>query len=139
MSALFYQNYWHVVGDEVATACLGVLNEDMSLASTNETLIILIPKVKSPNRIIDYRPISLCNVIYKIISKMLTNKLRLVMNSIISEEQSAFIPRRLISDNAIIGFECLHAIKRKRSKKRGYLALKLDMAKAFDKVEWSFV
>ncbi|KAL5580322.1 hypothetical protein UlMin_012764 [Ulmus minor] len=111
----------------------------MSLASTNETFITLIPKVKSPNRITDYRPISLCNVIYKIISKMLTNKLRLVMNSIISEEQSAFIPGRLISDNAIIGFECLHAIKRKRSKKKGYLALKLDMAKAFDKVEWSFV
>ena len=128
-----------MVGDEVATACLGVLNEGMSLASTNKTLITLILKVKSPNRITDYRPISLCNVIYKIISKMLTNRLRLVMNSIISEEQSAFIPGRLISDNAIIGFECLHVIKRKRSKKRGYLALKLDMAKAFDRVEWSFV
>ncbi|KAL5567823.1 hypothetical protein UlMin_024398 [Ulmus minor] len=139
MSALFYHNYWHVVGDEVATACLGVLNEGMSLASTNETLISLIPKVKNPIRITDYRPISLCNVIYKIISKMLSNRLRLVMNNVISEEQSAFIPGRLISDNAIIGFECLHAIKRKRSKKKGYLALKLDMAKAFDRVEWSFV
>ncbi|KAL5568114.1 hypothetical protein UlMin_024689 [Ulmus minor] len=139
MSALFYQNYWHVVGDEVATACLGVLNKGMSLSSTNETLISLIPKVKNPIRITDYRPISLCNVIYKIISKMLSNRLWLVMDNVISEEQSAFIPGRLISDNAIIGFECLHAIKRKRSKKRGYLALKLDMAKAFDRVEWSFV
>ncbi|KAL5545019.1 hypothetical protein UlMin_008803 [Ulmus minor] len=111
----------------------------MSLTSTNETLISLIPKVKNPIRITDYRPISLCNVIYKIISKMLSNRLRLVMGNVISEEQSAFIPGRLISDNAIIGFECLHAIKRKRSKKRGYLALKLDMAKAFDRVEWSFV
>ncbi|KAL5574982.1 hypothetical protein UlMin_016681 [Ulmus minor] len=106
---------------------------------TNETLISLIPKVKNPNQITDYRPISLCNVIYKIISKMLTNRLRLVMDNVISEEQSAFISGRLISDNAIIGFECLHAIKRKRSKKRDYLALKLDMAKAFDRVEWSFV
>ncbi|KAL5557049.1 hypothetical protein UlMin_039285 [Ulmus minor] len=114
MSALFYQNYWHVVGDEVTTACLGVLNEGMSLASTNETLISLIPKVKNPIRITDYRPISLCNVIYKIISKMLSNRLQLVMDNVISEEQSAFIPGRLISDNAIIGFECLHAIKRKR-------------------------
>ncbi|KAL5581072.1 hypothetical protein UlMin_013514 [Ulmus minor] len=116
-----------------------VLNKGMSLARTNETLITLIPKVKSPNGITDYQPINLCNVIYKIISKMLTNRLRLVMNSVILEEQSAFIPGRLILDNAIIGFECLHAIKRKRSKKRGYLALKLDMAKAFDRVEWSFV
>ncbi|KAL5565008.1 hypothetical protein UlMin_028172 [Ulmus minor] len=62
-----------------------------------------------------------------------------VMDSIISKEQSAFIPGRLISDNAIIGFECLHALKRRRSKKKGFLALKLDMAKAYDRVEWSFI
>ncbi|KAL5574815.1 hypothetical protein UlMin_016514 [Ulmus minor] len=139
MSALFYQNYWAIVGDEATTACLGFLNEGLGLRSINETLITLLPKVKCPTHIIEFRPISLCNVLYKIISKMLATRMRSVMDSIISEEQSAFILGRLIYDNAIIGFECLHALKRRRSKKKGFLALKLDMAKAYDRVEWSFI
>ncbi|KAL5538246.1 hypothetical protein UlMin_044727 [Ulmus minor] len=139
MSALFYQNYWAIVGDEVTAACLGFLNKGLGLGSINETLITLLPKVKCPTHITEFRPISLYNVLYKIISKMLATRMRSVMDSIISEEQSAFIPGRLISDNAIIGFECIHALKRRRSKKKGFLALKLDMAKAYDRVEWSFI
>ncbi|KAL5564766.1 hypothetical protein UlMin_027930 [Ulmus minor] len=139
MSALFYQNFWSIVGDEVTSACLGFLNEGLDLGSINETLITLLPKVKCPTQISEFRPISLCNVLYKITSKMLATRMRSVMDSIISEEQSAFIPRRLISDNAIIGFEYLHALKRRRLKKKGFLALKLDMAKAYDWVEWSFI
>ncbi|KAL5555846.1 hypothetical protein UlMin_038082 [Ulmus minor] len=139
MYAFFYQKYWAIFGDEVTTTCLGFLNEGLGLGSINETLITLLPKVKCPTHITEFRPISLCNVLYKIISKMLATKMRSVMDSIISEEQSAFIPGRLISDNAIIGFECLHALKRRRSKKKGFLALKLDMAKAYDRVEWSFI
>ncbi|KAL5541682.1 hypothetical protein UlMin_009392 [Ulmus minor] len=69
---------------------------------------------------------------------MLANRLRKIMDAIISEEQSAFIPGRLISDNAIIGFKCLHAIKRRKTKKN-YMALKLDIAKAYDRVEWEFI
>ncbi|KAL5543298.1 hypothetical protein UlMin_011008 [Ulmus minor] len=138
MSAIFYQKFWPIIGEDITAACLSFVNGGLSLGSINETIITLLPKVKNPTRITEFRPISLCNVIYKIISKMLANRLRRVMGSVISEEQSAFIPGRLITDNAIIGFESLHAIKRRKTKKN-YLALKLDMAKAYDRVEWEFI
>ncbi|KAL5539506.1 hypothetical protein UlMin_045993 [Ulmus minor] len=138
MSAIFYKKFWPIVGEEVTAACLGFVNGGHPLGSINETIITFLPKIKNPTRITEFRPISLCNVLYKIISKMLANRLRKIMDSVISQEQSAFIPGRLISDNAIIGFECLHAIKRQKTKKN-YLALKLDMAKAYDRVEWGFI
>jgi hypothetical protein len=62
-----------------------------------------------------------------------------VLNGVISESQSAFIPGRLISDNAIVGFECIHALRSKKKGKQGALALKLDMSKAYDRVEWAFI
>ncbi|KAL5552000.1 hypothetical protein UlMin_002176 [Ulmus minor] len=138
MSAIFYQKFWPTVGEEITAACLGFVNGGHPLGSINETIITLLPKIKNPTRITEFRSISLCNVLYKIISKMLANRLRKIMDSVISQEQSAFIPGRLISDNAIIGFECLHAIKRQKTKKN-FLALKLDMAKAYDRVEWGFI
>ncbi|KAK3222289.1 hypothetical protein Dsin_009314 [Dipteronia sinensis] len=104
----------------------------------NHTVITLIPKVQNPACISDYRPISLCNVIYKAIAKAVSYRLRTVLDKVISETQCAFVSSRLISDNTIIDFKCIHRIK-KRKRKRRSIEIKLDMAKAYDRVEWTFL
>ncbi|KAK3200122.1 hypothetical protein Dsin_023537 [Dipteronia sinensis] len=139
LPAIFFQKYWDSIGLSVVETCLCVLNEGASVKEMNNTVISLIPKIKNPIRISDYRPISLCNVIYKIIvvddiAKAITNRFRHALGGIISETQCAFIPGRLISDNTIVGFECLHRLKRRKRKKVS-MAIKLDMSKAYDRVE----
>ena len=109
------------------------------LLELNYTHIVLIPKVKSLEKMSDFRPISLCNVMYKIISKMLANRLKLIVPQLISPYQSAFAPGRLITDNVLVAYETLHAMHGQKKGKKGAIALKFDISKAYDRVEWSFL
>ena len=135
MPPLFYQSYWTDVGMDVTQAALSSLNSGSVLKSINHTFITLIPKVHNPEKVTDFRPISLCNVIYKTISKVLANRLKPMIHSIISETQSAFIANRLISDNFLVAFKSLHHMKTNCTGKNGFMAMKLDMSKAYDRVE----
>ena len=110
------------------------MNDDL-----NFTYITLIPKTKNPICVNEFRPISLCNVIYKRVSKVLANRLKVVLPSIISMNQSAFIPGRLITDNIIAAYETLHTMHAHMHGKVRYMAVKLDMSKAYDRVEWDFL
>ena len=135
MSPIFYKSFSHIVGGDVMSVVLNALNFGAVPESLNSTFIALIPKVKHPKRVADFCPISLCNVVYKLISKVLVKRLKKFLASAISESQSAFLLGRLISDNVLVGFETLHYLKRKTNGKVGQMALKLDMSKAYDKVE----
>lgn len=79
MNALFYQKFWNIVGDDVVVTVLVFLNSGNMDPDVNYTHIIIIPKIKSPEKMSDYRPISLCNVIYKIISKVSANRLKQIL------------------------------------------------------------
>ena len=139
MNALFYQKFWHIVGNDVMNAVLEFLNNGVMLPNLNHPNIVLIPKVKNPEKMSEYRLISLCNVVYKIISKVLANRLKQVLPDIISPTQSAFVLGRLIIDNVIVAYEALHSMHIRKKGKTGSLALKLDVSKAYDRVEWLFL
>ena len=104
----------------------------------NQTLITLVPKCKSPESLSNFRPISLCNTIYKIVTKIIVGKIRPFLPDLISLLQSAFVLWEKSLDNAIIVQELIHTMLKKKGKV-GYMAIKLDLEKAYDRLEWSFV
>ena len=139
LHAVFYKKFWSVVGDKVTEEVLNALNSRVIPEGWNDTAVVLIPKVDCPELISQFRPISLCNVVYKVISNVLSNRLKVLLPDIISPTQSAFVPGRLITDNALLAFECLHFIQHEKNPENSYCAYKLDLSKAYDRVDWGFL
>lgn len=114
--------------------CPNVLNREASVREINHTLLTLIPNVDELTIVTEYRLISLCNVLHKLISKTLVNGMKNIMLSIISEFQSAFVSTRSIRDNIIAPFESVHVVKQRGRGGLKKMILKLDMSKAYDRV-----
>lgn len=104
----------------------------------NNALVVLIAKVLKPEKITQFRPISLCNVLFKIITKTMVGRLKGVMTKLIGPAQTSFIPGRLSTDNIVVVQEVVHSMRRKQGK-RGWMLLKLDLEKAYDRIRWDFL
>lgn len=137
--AIFYQKFWPHIKTEAIDYCLQVLNERKSVRDINATNIALIPKIQQPETMRHFRPISLCNISYKLISKTIAKRMKTIMSSVISQEKSAFVQGRLISENVLIAYELLYMMRGKRQSKNGCRALKLDMSKAYKRLSWKFI
>uniref|UniRef100_A0A803PF19 Reverse transcriptase domain-containing protein n=1 Tax=Cannabis sativa TaxID=3483 RepID=A0A803PF19_CANSA len=139
MTPAFYQKCWEIVHSDVTAVVQHFFDTGEFDQGCGDANVVLIPKKKTPESMVDLRPIALCNVLYKIITKVMANRMKPYMDQIVSESQSAFIPGRLITDNILVSFEVLHYLKRKRKGKEGFMALKLDLSKAYDRIEWKFL
>lgn len=138
-SAIFYHQHWDMVKDDIMKEIRQFFNDDGFEPGLNHTNLCLIPKVYPPSGMSEFRPIALCNVIYKIISKILINRLKEHLSGIITENQTAFIPGRMISDNIIVAHEVFHSLKARKRQATSYMAVKTDITKAYDRLEWSFL
>ncbi|XP_065622950.1 uncharacterized protein LOC136064750 [Quercus suber] len=138
LHASFFQHFWHDVKDSICNEVkkafgLGVIPEYL-----NKTLITLIPKFQYPESLANYRSTSLCNLVYKIISKILVARIRPLLSNLISPIQTTFVPGRKGVDNVIIAQELIYTMDNLKGRE-GYMAVKVDLEKAYDRLEWSFI
>ncbi|KAB2630796.1 hypothetical protein D8674_008315 [Pyrus ussuriensis x Pyrus communis] len=136
---IFYQTYWEIVKEDVSALVRELLQDVAGSRLINQTNIVLIPKVPNPEFVSQFRPISLCNYSYKILSKILANRLKVLLPKIISPSQNAFVAGRQIQDCIGIAHEMFHYLKGRKAKNRFEMGIKLDMQKAYDRVEWDFL
>nr|KAJ0193875.1 hypothetical protein LSAT_V11C800388240 [Lactuca sativa] len=136
-SSKFFKKAWRIVGDDFCVAVKEFFLSKKILKEINATVIALVPKIPTPGKVGDYRPISCCNVVYKCISKIIVNRIRDHLGCLVSDNQSAFIPGRNILDNVLLSQELVRGYHIERGYAR--CAMKIDIQKAYDTVNWKFL
>lgn len=130
LGASFYQRHWPIVGEDVCNVVLKILDGEGMNSKLNSTFIALIPKKSKPEYVNEFWLINLCNILYKLVSKVIiTIRLKPLMNSIISSNQNAFILSRIITDNIILTHELTHFMRNFKKGRVGKMAVKLDISK----------
>lgn len=139
IAPVFFQNYWDVIETNITEAVLKALQSSTFPPLLNTPISFSFLKRKGWRKLFDFRPISLCNFLYKIIAKVLANRLKTIISHIISPTQSTFVPGHLITDNVLVAYELMHYFNQKKNGKKDFMSLKLDISKAYDRVEWYFL
>ena len=138
LHAVFYQSQWHVVEESACNLVKNVFTGNSVLSEVNKTLIVLIPKTKHPNSLKLYRPISLCIVFYKTITKIVANRIKVILPDLIGPTQASFVARRHITENIVVAQDIIHNIRMKKGK-RGQMLIKVDLEKAYGRLSWEFI
>ncbi|KAA3459207.1 reverse transcriptase [Gossypium australe] len=136
--AHFFQSQWDILGNGICKWVKGVFTGQPIEQDLNNMLIVLIPKKECLGDFSEFRPMSLWSVMYKLITKVIANRFKLVFPNIISQEQTGFIAGRNVSDNIILAQEVIHSMRCKRNGKN-WMAIKLDLEKAYGRVSWDFI
>ncbi|XP_078153121.1 uncharacterized protein LOC144548322 [Carex rostrata] len=137
-NAKMIQDNWEVFGPVVIQEATDFFRNGVMPSSIARSSLVLIPKTQDANRVGHFHPISVCNVIYKLISKTIAARIKPYISSCISPAQSAFVPGRDISENVILLREVLHSFKLKNYVNKEF-CLKVDLSKAFDRMDWNFL
>lgn len=136
--AIFFKNSRHIIGRGVHSFVRGAMKGEQIPASAKEAIFVLILKEAHPTSIKGFRPLSLCNVTVKLPSKIIANKLKGALKSLIAPSQTCFVPGRQGIENAIPCQEIVHSFRYTKPKK-GSVIIKVDLGKAYDRLEWSFI
>ncbi|KAL4379818.1 hypothetical protein GQ457_02G032950 [Hibiscus cannabinus] len=136
--AMFYQRNWELVGSSVVEFVRKCFAEGVIPAEANRTILVLIPKVPLPDCFTKFRPISLCLVTYKALTKVIVNRLKPFLPNLVSDSHASFVPGRSITDNVILAQEVIYSMRWKNGRK-GWMDLMIDLEKAYDRLEWSFI
>lgn len=132
MPLAFFQSHWHIIGDSITQFVLTTLHSGDIPYDSNYMFITLVPKKDCPIKVSDFHPISLCNMLYKLISKVIANRLKLILPSTILKSQCAFVPGHQIIDCVLVSYKIIQYLRHKREGPKGFMSLKLNMSKAYD-------
>ncbi|KAK3218473.1 hypothetical protein Dsin_012443 [Dipteronia sinensis] len=136
-NAHFFKKTWGIVVGDIINTVQEFFRTGHRLKELNTTILALVPKVPNPSRMMDFRPISCCNTLYKIIAKIIANRIKIILPNIISPPQSAFVARRRIGENILLVQELMRNYNKDDGAPK--CSLKVDLMKAFDTVEWDFL
>lgn len=136
-TSAFFKRSWSVVGKLVTEAVNEFFVNDALLKQLNNAIVALIPKGKHAPKVGDFRPISCCNVVYKVVTKILAERLSPLLDGLLDKAQGAFVPGRSMADSVFLVQELIRRYSRKRVSPRAII--KIDLRKAFDTVDWDFL
>lgn len=134
----FFQSQWELIGKDIFYDVIRVKQGGNLDNGLNHTLTSLIPKISHHVNIKNFRPITLCMVIYKIVAKLIANIFKSILPSLVRPNQTSFVSERKITDNIIIAQEVMHSMCIKKGREC-FFTLKVDLEKAYDRICWAFL